>query len=84
MQKKYSHVVFDLDGTVYNTEFAYTTALYTVLKKYRPDTQETFESLKRFMSYTAKKTQSELGFDDHDAKELSKQWCSAVLRIYIL
>ena len=46
MQKKYSHVVFDLDGTVYNTEFAYTTALYTVLKKYRPDTQETFESLK--------------------------------------
>ena len=73
MKKKYSHVVFDLDGTVYDTEFAYTTALYTVLKKYRPDTEETFESLKRFMSYTAKKTQSELGFDGYDPKVLSKQ-----------
>lgn len=79
MKNKYSHVIFDLDGTVYDTEYAYTTALYTVLKKYRPDTEETYESLKRFMSCTAKKTQSELGFDGYDTKELSKLWCASVL-----
>ena len=43
MLGRYSHVLFDLDGTIFNTEYAYTSALYDVLKAERPDTEETYQ-----------------------------------------
>lgn len=78
MLGRYSHVLFDLDGTIFNTEYAYTSALYDVLKAERPDTEETYESLTRFMGSTAENTRIELNLPFEDTKRLSDAWIERV------
>ncbi len=73
MLTKYKHVLFDLDGTVFDTEYAYTSALLAVLKEVNPDTEETYESLTRFMGTTAEDTKRELKINFSD-KRLSDLW----------
>ena len=69
MLARFKHILFDLDGTIYNTEYAYTMALFDVVKKHDPNTTETYESLTRFMGSSAENTNKELNFhqDDFDA-----------------
>ena len=56
MLARFKHILFDLDGTIYNTEYAYTMALFDVVKKHDPNTTETYESLTRFMGSSAENT----------------------------
>ncbi len=81
MPSRYSHILLDLDGTVFNTEYAYTSALYDVLKEEQPDTEETYDSLTRFMGSTAENTRLELKLSFEDEKRLSDKWIERV-KIY--
>ena len=75
MLKKYSHILFDLDGTIYNTEYAYTMALFDVVKRIDPNTHETYESLTRFMGSSAKDTNKELHYSEDEFEKLSQKVC---------
>ncbi|MGN0916411.1 MAG: NUDIX hydrolase N-terminal domain-containing protein [Succinivibrio sp.] len=77
---RYTHVLFDLDGTIYNTEYAYTMALLKVVKKHYPHSKEDYKSLTRFMGSAAADTQRELNFKHEDPKILSKEWFHYVKR----
>lgn len=79
MTTRYKHVLFDLDGTIYNTEFAYTSALFDVVKSEDPNTKETFESLTRFMGSAADDTRKELGIGIEDTDRLSDLWIERVV-----
>ena len=78
MLKKYSHILFDLDGTIYNTEYAYTMALFDVVKRIDPNTHETYESLTRFMGSSAKDTNKELHYSEDEFEKLSEEWADNV------
>ena len=78
MKKNYQHILFDLDGTIYNTEYAYTMALFDVVKAHDPNTKETFESLTRFMGSSARDTNRELNFHQDDFNALSSEWAENV------
>lgn len=78
MLKKYSHILFDLDGTIYNTEYAYTMALFDVVKRIDPNTHETYESLTRFMGSSAKDTNKELHYSEDEFEKLSVEWADNV------
>ncbi|MCI7773053.1 MAG: HAD family hydrolase, partial [Succinivibrio sp.] len=60
MKKNYQHILFDLDVTIYNTEYAYTMALFDLVNAHDPNTKETFETLTRFMGSSARDTNREL------------------------
>lgn len=74
MLARFKHILFDLDGTIYNTEYAYTMALFDVVKKHAPNTTETYESLTRFMGSSAENTNKELNFHQDDFDALSCEW----------
>ena len=78
IKANYKHVLFDLDGTIYDTEYAYTMALYDVVKAHDPHTSETYESLTRFMGSSAKATNEELNFHEADFDALSREWVENV------
>lgn len=78
MINRYSHILFDLDGTIYNTEYAYTMALYDVVVEKDPDTKETFESLTRFMGSSAAETNRALNYSEEDFQVLSARWAENV------
>ena len=70
---RYTHVLFDLDGTIYDSTPANIRGLMDMLKKHRPDTQETYESLLRFAGTPAAWTVEQLGFPkDHNAALVSE------------
>ena len=71
MKTCYKHVVFDLDGTVYNTEKAYMESLYCIVKKLMPNTKENVKTLSRFMETAIPDIQKELGLDDDTFKGYS-------------
>ncbi|MGN1280928.1 MAG: NUDIX hydrolase N-terminal domain-containing protein [Succinivibrio sp.] len=78
MLNRYKHVLFDLDGTIYNTEYAYTMALFDVVKEKDPNTKETFESLTRFMGSSAADTNRALNYTQEDFQILSAKWAENV------
>ena len=80
MKTCYKHVVFDLDGTVYNTEKAYMESLYCIVKKLMPNTKENVKTLSRFMGTAIPDIQKELGLDDDTFKTLCEEWIDGVTR----
>ena len=78
MEFKYKHVLFDLDGTIYNTYYAYTSALLDVVKAHNPNTCETYGSLSRFMGKSARQTCDELNLSKLSNDELSRQWAKNI------
>ncbi len=74
MTTHYQHILFDLDGTIFNTEYTYMSTLLAVLKTLKPDTDETYESLIRFMGTTVRETKIALGLDEYDDEELTALW----------
>ena len=70
----YQHILFDLDGTIFDTEYTYMSTLLAVLKVLKPDTTENYESLIRFMGTTVKETKIALGLDTYDDEELTRLW----------
>lgn len=78
MKTCYKHVVFDLDGTVYNTEYAYMQSLHKIVSRIMPDTKETPETLSRFMGTAIPDIQKELKLDDATFKTLCEDWIEGV------
>ncbi|MDU1313770.1 MAG: HAD family hydrolase [Clostridium septicum] len=63
--KKYKCVIFDLDGTVLNTEKMNILPLQRLIKEELGE-EHSYESLLKYMAYAGKKTLELLGFKDID------------------
>lgn len=75
---RYKHILFDLDGTIFDTHFANMDALYEVLHKYNPQTTETTQSLGRLFGIPGVEAVKELGIADADKEQFFDQWVRAV------
>lgn len=80
MPLRYDHVVFDLDGTVYDSTPCNVGSLCEALKTVRPDTGETYESLTRFSGVSAEDTLRRLGFSGDEIPRVLGIWYAAVPR----
>lgn len=78
MTPRYDHVVFDLDGTVYDSTPCNVGSLYEAVKSARPATSETYQSLLRFSGVSAEDTLRRLGFGDAEIPAVLKTWYAAV------
>lgn len=75
---KFTHVAFDLDGTIYDSLGANMRAMYELEKQLHPDTKETYESLLRFAGIPAAVTLKELGYAEEQYDEYLRRWCEGV------
>lgn len=80
LKLRYKHVLFDLDGTIYDSLYANTAALYDLLIKERGSTTETVDSLYRYAATPAYESLISLGFKSEDYQRLIKIWCHGVIR----
>ncbi|MBO6258435.1 MAG: NUDIX hydrolase N-terminal domain-containing protein [Succinivibrio sp.] len=74
VSNRYRHVLFDLDGTIYDSVEANLRPLLEVIKAQRPDTTETYESLLRFAGTPALSTLQQLGFKTEEFDSIIAQW----------
>lgn len=63
MKKQYECVIFDLDGTVLNTEKMNLIPLQRLIKEEK-DLDISYDELKKYMAYAGRKTLEMLGFED--------------------
>lgn len=75
---KYKHILFDLDGTIFDTHFANMDALYEVLIRFDPNTKETIDSLGRFFGIPGTQTVTELGIAKEQQEQFFKEWVLGV------
>mgnify|MGYP001778187049 FL=1 len=78
MQNRYSHILFDLDGTLVDTHDVDVISLYEVVKEYFPDTLETVESLGRVFGLPAYEALKCIGFSEDKIPEVYAKWCRAI------
>lgn len=78
MDLKYKHVLFDLDGTIFDSYFANIDALLELLDERKPGHGEDMDSLARFFGTPGKQILRELGFAESDIGEITKWWFSAI------
>ena len=78
MQNRYSHILFDLDGTLVDTHDADVISLYEVVKEYFPDTLETVESLGRVFGLPSNEALKSVGFSEDKIPEAYAKWCKAI------
>lgn len=74
MSDRYKHVLFDLDGTIYDSVEANMRPLYEVIRRRHPDTQESYESLLRFAGSPAEDTLLSLGFRREELGSVVDEW----------
>ncbi len=79
LKPRYTHVLFDLDGTIYDSLYVNILSLYEVIKKELPQNHESIESLYRFASHTAYDTLRSLGVKDEDYDRVINLWCERVI-----
>lgn len=77
---RYKHVLFDLDGTIFDTYEANMIGLLIVLDKYLPGHNETYESLGRFFGIPGHETLKHLGISSKDHDEAMSMWIDEVLK----
>lgn len=78
MQNRYSHILFDLDGTLVDTHDVDVISLYEVVKEYFPDTLETVESLGRVFGLPSNEALKSVGFSEDKIPEAYAKWCKAI------
>ena len=79
LEPRYRHVLFDLDGTIYDSLESNTRALYDLLEKEKPNHGESVASLYRFAATPARQTLITLGFSDTDFERLIQIWCDNII-----
>ena len=77
MEKHYRHVLFDLDGTLYDSVKANLKSLLKMLEERKPGHQESLNTLLRFGGTPAVETLRELGFAGEEVGGLGLGWLSA-------
>ncbi len=77
MSDRYTHVVFDLDGTLYDSIKPSIRALLDVLKEHK-ETSETYGSMLRFAGTPAYETMTELGIEKNLQEDFLTKWCLRV------
>lgn len=75
---KYKHILFDLDGTIFDTHKVDIGSMYEVLKEFRPDTKETINSLGRFFGIPGTESLKYLGFDEKESKLFMQKWLDEI------
>lgn len=75
---KFTHVVFDLDGTVYDSLGANMRVMYELEKEAHPDSRETPESVYRFAGVPAVVSLRSLGFPEELFGECLVRWADGV------
>lgn len=78
--KKYKHILFDLDGTIFDTHEANMQGLLVVLKEFYKDTNETVESLGRFFGIPGKKTIEALNIPKQQSEYFFSRWIEEVYK----
>lgn len=78
-QLRYKHVLFDLDGTIYDSLNAEMEALSTVINRYRPGSNETCESMMRFSGTTGEGVAQALAIPPDDFKDIADDWCRELI-----
>ena len=79
MKNRYKHILFDLDGTIYDSYHADVTSLYEIVKKYQPDSKETVLSLGRLFGIPGPKGLKLLNFKDEQIPSIMKEWKERIL-----
>lgn len=77
---RYKHVLFDLDGTIFDTREADLGGLLTQCHKYFENCTETFESLDRFFGIPGRKTIELLGVKEEDRDTFYNEWVAEILK----
>lgn len=78
--KAYKHILFDLDGTIFDTHEANMQGLLAVLQEFYPDTNESVESLGRFFGIPGKKTLESLEIASHKKEYFYARWLEEVYK----
>ncbi len=78
--RAYKHIIFDLDGTIFDTHEANMHGLYVVLKEFYPETQETVESLGRFFGIPGKQTLLSLEIPESMHEKMYSRWLEEVYK----
>lgn len=78
---RYKHVIFDLDGTLYDSLGAGIGALVALLDEERPGHEETYQSLLRFSGLPGRVTLEELGFasSQEEYERCAQKWTMNML-----
>ena len=72
---RYSHVVFDLDGTIYDSNHANLQSLHDALSIVCPQKAIAYEELSRFAARSAKSVFDELEISSCTREPLLRAWC---------
>ena len=74
MRYRFRHILFDLDGTIFDSYLANMQALLAVLDELRPGHGESMESLGRFFGVPGQVVLQELGFASGDLGRVAPRW----------
>lgn len=77
---RYSHVLFDLDGTIIDSHKPDMEGLYAALLEYDPNSKESVESLSRFFGIPGSATLDALNIPKEDRETFYKSWIKHIMK----